>query len=121
MVKTLKNEKIKNYFFTLECKSTKNGFKHIATLYNQFNTYFLHVASVNYLNRTWECYEGQTTFLKCINELIEMQQNKIKDNYKQQNNIKRITQKHNEILNNLYNSDATLKDYYMIKSEIKGY
>ena len=52
---------------SIYCKyeNTRNGFKHVATMYYNRNTY---VAVCYYLNRTWECFEYQSVIRKlyCI-------------------------------------------------------
>lgn len=49
-----------------EWKKTRNGFKHEATLYNQYGQ-IDDSTKINYLNRTWESYE----FESVINKLVE--------------------------------------------------
>ena len=48
-----------------ECANTRNGFKHIATMYYNRNTY---VAVCYYINRTWETFIYQNVIRKlyCI-------------------------------------------------------
>ena len=69
-----------------------------------------------YQNRTWECYEYQTCMLGCVRILIENRIAKIKDTYKSDRNISRITKKHKEALEEIIADDARLK----ILRELKG-
>ncbi len=49
-----------------ESKNTRNGFKHIATL---FITGYQHCTTkCTYLNRTWEAYQYQSVFHKILDK-----------------------------------------------------
>ena len=54
--------------FTIVCeaKSTRNGFKHVATLF--CNGSGIETNKCCYLNRTWEAWRFQTVVLDCINK-----------------------------------------------------
>jgi hypothetical protein len=65
----MKNENLNDkYSLILSDKDTKNGFKHIARVFENGKE----IGSVNcvYCNRTWEAYEYQTVILKAIKEFI---------------------------------------------------
>ena len=104
---------LENYCIVNESKDTRNGFKHVSTLFHY--TSEVATESCYYLNRTWECYRYQTSMRAVISKRIE----EIKDNtiyyYKQDNNIKRLTKKHKEAVERLLNEDnriAELKEIY---------
>ena len=54
----------KNYNVKCEWKETRNGFKHVATLFLDCKKVFK--TSVNYLNRTWETYEFESILKKVV-------------------------------------------------------
>ena len=64
----------KNYSIDCDFKDTEEGFKHIGNLFYKgkevYNTY------INYLNRTWECYEYQSIILKIIDNYFIGKQRK---------------------------------------------
>lgn len=47
-----------------ESTSTRNGFKHTATLFR--NGFSIRKATCHYLNRTWECFTFQSVALKVL-------------------------------------------------------
>jgi transcription antitermination factor NusG len=79
------------YEFVNEFKSTRNGFKHITTLF--LNGYKLGDATINYINRTWEMYEYQSVMKKVVNELIHEIETDFIEHYKSKHNISRLTSK----------------------------
>ena len=111
-IKANKND----YLFINEFKSTRIGFKHITRLFK--NDCLLNEVSVNYINRTWESYNYQTSMKKCINDIIELKIDRLKAEYKQKNNIDRITKKHIKELNNYIKSDPVLKEYKKIYKKL---
>jgi hypothetical protein len=65
----MKNEILNNeYSLILFDKDIKNGFKHIARIFE--NGKEIGFVKCEYLNRTWEAYEYQTVILKAIKEFI---------------------------------------------------
>ena len=84
------------YTFYNEFKKTYNGFSHISKLFK--NEYQIASAKMNYLNRTWEYYQFQTSMKQCIDNYInELTYNYIND-YKRNNNIKRMTKDKKDIV-----------------------
>ena len=49
-----------------ESKSTRNGFRHIATL--RIDGYKICTASCIYINRTWECFEYASVLYKILDK-----------------------------------------------------
>lgn len=111
----IRKEKINNneFIFVNTYKSTRSGFQHKTTL--MVNNCLEIEATCNYLNRTWENYAYQSVMLKAIRILEENIYNKLLENYKLENNIKRLTTKKKEefekqINNELYNDILELKN-----------
>lgn len=84
----------KGYEFVNENGGNRVGFYHKSTLLK--NGYEIAVAKVQYYNRTWECYTYQTSMKKCISNLLEEKKERFINNYKYNNNIKRLTQSRKE-------------------------
>ena len=71
-----------------KCENTRNGFKHVATMYYNGNTY---VATSYYLNRTWECFEYQSVIRKLYYIISDEMKEKAIEEWKTENNKKRIS------------------------------
>jgi hypothetical protein len=54
----------KDLNLVLETKKTKEGFKHVAILTDNFNEPVK--ASINYINRTWESFEYESVIMKLL-------------------------------------------------------
>lgn len=110
----IRKEKINNneFIFVNTYKSTRSGFQHKTTL--MVNNCLEIEATCNYINRTWENYAYQSVMLQAIRILENNIYNKLLENYKLKNNIKRLTAKKKEefekqINNELYNDILELK------------
>jgi hypothetical protein len=53
------------YTFESYTGDTKNGFSHNTTFKNYYG-YIINKTKFEYLNRTWECFEYQTTMIECV-------------------------------------------------------
>lgn len=62
----------------------------------------------HYLNRTWESYPYQSAMRGAVNVLIDYREEQIKEQFRQDNNIKRISDKRKTELNQKYNTDEKL-------------
>lgn len=71
-----------------KCESTRNGFKHVATMYYNANTY---VATSYYINRTWESYIYQSVIRKLFYTISDEMKEQAIDEWKAENNKKRIS------------------------------
>ena len=71
-----------------KCENTRNGFKHIATMYYNKNNY---VAVCYYLNRTWECFEYQSVIRKLFYTISDEMKEKAVENWKAAKGKKRIS------------------------------
>lgn len=118
----MKDKKIirifKNYIFVNYTTYNYYGFREHSDLY--INNRFLESNSIQYYNRSWQVYDYQCSMRGCINKLIESQKDYIKDNYKESNNIKRITKEKQKDLNKLYNNDRIIKEYKTILKKINN-
>ena len=80
---------------SIYCKyeNTRNGFKHVATMYYNRNTY---VAVCYYLNRTWECFEYQSVIRKLYCIISDEMKEKAVEEWKTTKGKKRISKTERE-------------------------
>lgn len=119
-----KNKELKDYTIVNESFYNRSGFKHRSVLiYNNGVTGSHEVArnEVQYYNRTWECYEFQSSMSGLINNLKDIKTEHLKNQFKQDNNIKRLTEKTKKQLNEIVNNNEAIKLYNLMLNEIKGY
>ena len=76
-----------------KCENTRNGFKHIATMYYNKNTY---VAVCYYLDRTWECFEYQCVIRKLYYIISDEMKEKAVEEWKTTKGKKRISKTERE-------------------------
>ena len=95
---------------SIYCKyeNTRNGFKHVATMYYNRNTY---VAVCYYLNRTWECFEYQSVIRKLYYIISDEMKEKAVEEWKTTKGKKRISKTERE---RIYKDvDALFNDSFM--------
>lgn len=95
---------------SIYCKyeNTRNGFKHVATMYYNRNTY---VAVCYYLNRTWECFEYQSVIRKLYYIISDEMKEKAVEEWKTTKGKKRISATERE---RIYKDiDNLFKDSFM--------
>ena len=91
-----------------KCENTRNGFKHVATMYYNKNTY---VAVCYYLNRTWECFEYQSVIRKLFYTISDEMKEKAVEEWKTAKGRKRISSIERE---RIYKDvDALFKNSFM--------
>ena len=80
---------------SIYCKyeNTRNGFKHVATMYYNRNTY---VAVCYYLNRTWDCFEYQSVIRKLYYIISDEMKEKAVEEWKTSKGKKRISKTERE-------------------------
>ena len=69
---------------------TRNSWGHKAELIKN-NDHTLNKYKIRYYNRTWECYQYQSVIKAVLDDYITKTINKYINDYKQQNNIKRLS------------------------------
>lgn len=98
-------------------RSTRHGFAHDTEVL--INGYHCRKSTCHYLNRTWECFRYQTVMLKAISEEIEARKNEIKNHYKSENGLSRLTAKHTAEVEKLYKKDEYIKLYNKIYKKLQ--
>ena len=76
-----------------KCENTRNGFKHVATMNYNGNTY---VATSYYINRTWECFEYQSVIRKLYYIISDEMKEKAVEEWKTTKGKKRISKTERE-------------------------
>ena len=86
---TTKNINGNEYTFVNNSRGNRSGFVHETKLYR--NNHLIGENKIQYYNRTWECYTYQSVMKGAVHALIDAEYEAFKAEYKQQNNIKRLT------------------------------
>lgn len=110
---------IKYYHFNNESNYYSYGFNHKSQFFfedangwHEFNN------TSHYLNRTWERYKYQSCMYGAVSNAINYRIEKLKDIFKKENNIKRLTKKYKQSYNQLLASDNLLIDLYTIQKSL---
>lgn len=111
---------VENIQFTFYCRSasTRHGFKHEVELYN--GGYYINEGTCYYLNRTWESWNYQSACIQAVNNELTRIYNETKQCYKLEHNIKRVSKKHEIVINEIYENmaGALLKAKYELQTKI---
>lgn len=103
--------------FVNNCRSNRSGFVHETTLFNQ-NGYELGSAKCQYYNRTWEEYQYKTVMRRLVSELIEKMQNRAIQDYKINNNKKRLSKEIKYSIIKALETNERMQDYKIIYKEL---
>lgn len=107
----------KGYQFVNECGSTRNGFYHKSTLFQ--NGREITSRKVNYLNRTWECYTYQTSMQSATREYIGERQQYFIDRCKEEKGIKRLVKAEREKILAHFEQLKEIKELRAIYKELE--
>lgn len=100
----------RQFTFVCETYENSNAWGHEVNLFED-DTKFISKARIRYYNRTWECYRYQTTMKKAVSYEIEYIKQQIENAYKNDNNVKRMTEKHRKALQDIYDNNKNLQDF----------
>lgn len=75
---------------------------------------------VRYINRTWENYRFQSCMLGILYELINEREEELKDQFKEQKGISRLTKKYENEFEEFKNNDELLKEYIEVRTQVRG-
>lgn len=85
------------YLFVNESRSNRSGFVHETKLYKNGNLWGEY--HIQYINRTWECYQYQSVMRGVVNSILDAEFEYFEKKYRRQHNIKRLTaKKHDEMI-----------------------
>ena len=104
--------------FINEGFSNSRNWGHKTKLYRNDSIYPVAENKSIYLNRTWESYRFQSCMRGCVYNLIDSRKEVLKSEYKDNNNIKRMTKKHNELFNELLSKDDELIILNLLKDSL---
>lgn len=93
--------------FVNRSENTNYGFRHISEMF--INGGFASKGARQYYNRTWEKYRFQSVMKTTVYKLINEKQEYLKDCYKSDNNILRMTKKHKDTL-----EETFMKNNYLM-------
>ena len=117
-IKRFNKRGLKKFEFINRSAWTRNGFKHETILFE--NNIEIASATMHYLNRTWENYQFQSVMLKAVGVLLDNKKEEIKENYKTENNIKRITEAKRKELEKIIEKNKRIKKLKKLRDEIRG-
>lgn len=92
---------------TLDTASTRNGFKHIAHVHG--DAYGDHTC--HYLNRTWECWTGQSAILAAIRDDMDDERAHMLDMFKSTHGYKRMTEARRDEFKTALETSEAATDY----------
>lgn len=103
--------------FLNTARATRSGFAHDSTLI--VNGCRVGEYTAHYINRTWEWYRFQTAMLGAIGAAMERELNRIRDKFKSDNGLTRITKTRKGDLLDLYDQDIDVQRLRMIQDEVE--
>jgi len=105
--------------FTFICywHGNRSGFKHETELHSNG---FYGTASVQYYNRTWESYDYQSVIWKLVDNLLEREKTYLKDRFKEENGIQKITKKRTQAFEYFCNSSDRFKTLTELERKIRS-
>lgn len=107
------------YIAHCDTVSTRSGFAHVVKLYK--NDYPIMNNRVNYLNRTWECYQYQTAIMGCFYELKNQLLDRLKRDFMDSKEYKKMTPKRREEFELYIADNELLNEYAMALEELRHY
>lgn len=114
LVKRIINDK--EYTFVNNTWENSNGWGHETYLLKNNNE--IGHNKVRYYNRTWECYRYQTCMSGCVYDLISKRENELKEKFKNENEITRLTKKYGEEFKKYLENDLELKELTELKASL---
>ena len=96
-----------SFEFVCDHRNTTNGFAHDATLF--IDGCREEVATCYYLNRTWERWGYQSVCIECVRKLIKWREEVLKEQYRADNGISRVTAKRKKELDGIIKKDDRIK------------
>lgn len=114
LVKKIINDN--EYTFVNRTWETSNSWGHETTLFKRH--YEIAHNKVRYYNRTWESYRYKTCMSGCVYELISKRENKLKEYFKNEKNITRLTKKYEEEFKKYLENDKELTELIELKDSL---
>ncbi len=108
----------KKYTFVCDSWSNSRNWGHECKLMIN-GGYELASERVTYYNRTWEAYQYQSIMRNVVYNQLERLELELKDNYKRNNNIKRMTEKTQADFQKELKKDSFYQDLKKLRGKIK--
>ena len=106
--------RIDNYF-----NSYRTGFSHTSKLF--VDGYYKNECVCGYINRTWECYDYQSSARGAIANSISEISARLKEHYKAVNGIQRMTKTHAEKFAHIVNTNENIVTLREADEKLAGY
>ena len=100
------------YTFVNKTWETSNSWGHETTLFKRH--YEIGHNKIRYYNRTWESYRYRTCMSGCVYELIS----ELKEKFKKEKNITRLTKKYEEEFEKFLGNDLELTELKELKESL---
>lgn len=107
-----------NYEFINNSWETYRSWGHESWLMR--NGYEIGHNRVTYINRTWENYKFQSCMLGILWQLLEDRKAELKEEFKENKGISRLTKKYEEEFNQLVENDELYKEYIEVRTQVRG-
>ena len=117
IIKKFNNEKLKEYEIVNEAGNRTGGFYHRSILFNRGIQ--LNQSKINYINRTWERYEFQTSMSSVIRKERDEIERLELENWKERNNVNRMTAVKREEFEKYLKDKKILEVYELMLKEIE--
>lgn len=115
LVKKIINNK--EFTFVNKTWETYRNWGHETTLFR--NNIEIGHNRVTYYNRTWESYRYKTCMSGCVYDLITKRENKLKEYFKNEKNITRLTKKYEEEFKKYLENDEELTELTELKESLR--
>ena len=114
----IKSKKIMGKVFSIYAEGWSNSraWGHRAVL--RVNDFSTRESKIRYYNRTWESYQYESVIHSVIYDYIESVKNDIRERFKEEKNIKRITERYKKELEKLMKTDKNIKAVNKFKDYI---
>lgn len=114
LVKRIVNDN--EYTFVNKTWENSNSWGHETYLLKNNNEIWYN--KVRYYNRTWEIYRYQTCMRGCVYDLISKRENELKESFKSEKDITRLTKKYEEEFKKYLENDLELKELTELKASL---
>lgn len=117
VVRKFKKRELKDWEIVNEAGWTRNGFYHRSVLI--WRGHDRNEAKLHYINRTWECYEFQSSMEQAVYNEMELIRNNELKHWKEMMGVKKMTKDKKERFEKYLKENNTLKEFELMLEELK--
>lgn len=117
VIRRFKNTELKDWEIVNEAGWTRNGFYHRSVL--MWRGHDRNEAKLHYINRTWECYEFQSSMKQAVYNEMELVKNAELKHWKEMFEITRMTKDKRERFEHYLKENNTLKEFELMLEELQ--